>query len=251
MRKYFTIGMIISGITAIGLAQESSGDLEKDIEYLKQNQRIIIQELETIKKILAPLERPPEIDIRGMEIELAGKNRINKGGPRLVIIEFTDYQCPFCGRFSRDTFPEVRRQYLDNQKIDYAIFDLPLPMHQFAQKAAEATLCAEEQGRYWEMHSHLMENQESLAQMSILAANINMDVSSFEQCLNSGKHADKVAEDIAIAKKLGMTSVPGFILAEKDPQKPSTVRGISAIRGAMPFSHFQNEIDKAMAELRD
>lgn len=249
--RKITIGMIIIGITTFGLAQESSSDLEKDIEYLKKNQQIILRELEAIKKILAPLERPSEIDIRGTEIDLAGKNRINKGGPRLVMIEFTDYECPFCGRYSRDTFPEIKKQYLDNQRIDYAVFDLPLPMHPLAPRAAEAALCAEDQGRYWEMHTHLMANQESLDKLSNIAAMIKLDVTTFEGCLNSNKHADKVAQDVAISRKLGITGVPGFILAEKDPQKPLTVRVISVIRGAMPFSYFQNEINKALAELAD
>jgi len=249
--KIYVTGMIILGFVVFCNAQEIAPDLKKDIEDLKQNQQIIIKELQSIKAILSTRPTPPpEINVRGMEIDLKGIPGISKSTAKLVMIEFTDYQCPYCGSYSRETFPQIKKLYVDSGIIDYYAFDLPLPGHQFASKAAEASHCAEEQGKYWEMHSQLMANQASLDKLSSYAAALNLDISKYEECLNSSKYSKSIAGDLAVAGKLGITSVPGFILAARDPKNPAIVKGISVVRGgAMPFIVFQKEIDQALANL--
>jgi protein-disulfide isomerase len=246
-KKAFEFGMMLIGFVAFGMAQQSSADLKKDIEELKQNQQLILKELKEIKDILP--KRPPEINVRDMEIDLNGTPIIGKGFTGLVMIEFSDYQCPFCGRYARETFPKIKELYVDNKKIDYAIVDAPIPDHKQAPKAAEAAHCAEDQGKFWEIHDQLMAKQEQLDKLSSYATTLNLDLPKYEECLNTNKYAKKVSAEVEMAAKLGINGVPGFILAKRDPANPSKAKGISAIRGAMPLEMFQKELDQAIASI--
>jgi protein-disulfide isomerase len=240
--------IMILGFAVFGITQELPSDLRKDIEELKQNQQMIIKELQAIRSLLSSLPmRPAEVDIRGMEIDLLGKPVIGKGSSNLVMIEFSDYQCPYCGQYARETFPKIRELYVNGNKMDYVMVDMPLPSHKLAPKAAEAVRRADEQGKFWEMHEQLMAKQDMLDKPSFYAANLNLSLPKFEECLNSGKYAGKIKSDIEMAGKLGMKAVPGFILAARDPQNPSKAKGIIALRGAMPLEMFQKEIDQALA----
>jgi protein-disulfide isomerase len=119
-------------------------------------------------------------------------------------------------------------------------------IHKLAFKAALATQCAADQGKFWEMHDQLFQNQRALEPWSAHAEAIGLDVASFETCMNGEEKAAAVRRDMAEAKKAGVTGTPSFILAETDPDDPSKVKGISFLRGARPFNFFKAEIDKAM-----
>src|SRR5262249_17984609 len=110
----------------------------------------------------------------------------------VTLVEFSDYQCPYCRMFFSDTFPTLRREYIDTGKVRYVFRDYPLAqMHPQARKAAEAAHCAGEQGKYWEMHDLLFQNQQALAlpQLSEYARNLGLDGASFDACLQSEKYA--------------------------------------------------------------
>ena len=124
--------------------------------------------------------RPQEVDIHGMEIDLLGKPVIGKGTSNLVMIEFSDYQCPYCGQYARETFPKIRELYVNANKMDYVMADMPLPIHKLAPKAAEAVHCAEDQGKLWEMHEQMMAKQDMLDRPSFYAANLNLSLPEFE-----------------------------------------------------------------------
>jgi protein-disulfide isomerase len=192
---------------------------------------------------------PPKVDVPGMEINLSGKPVIGKGASNLVMIEFSDYQCPYWGQYARETFPKIKELYVDSNKIDYATIDMPLPMHKLAAKAAEAVHCAEDQGKLWEMHNQLMAKQDMLDNLSSYAASLKLDLPEHWECLNTNKYARKITAEIEIATKPGINGVPGFIIAQRDPRNPSKAKGISTIRGAMPLQIFQKEIDQALANM--
>ncbi len=244
------IAMMICGFLSLGLAQDHPSTLETDVDHIKATQQTILEELKAIKTLLSRLPAaPPEIEIRGKLFNLSGKPLIGAKSSKLVMIEVSDYQCSFCGRYSRETFPELKKQYIDTGMIEYAVIDLPLPIHPLAPKAAEAAHCAEDQGKFWEMHHQLMSNQQSLDKLASFAEVLNLDKARYEGCLNGGLYAGRVAQDVERMQKIGINGVPAFILAAKDPTNPLSVKGISIIRGAAPMAHFQGEISKALAEV--
>ena len=125
--------------------------------------------------------------------------------------------------------------------------DLPLRMHKLAFKAAEATHCAEDQGKYWEMHDQLFKNQRALEPWTRHAEALSLDVAAFEACMNGDKHAEAVRKDMAQAAKAGATGTPSFVIATTDPKDPSKVTGVSFLRGAVAFANFKAQLDTALS----
>lgn len=233
---------------------QSQQDLKKEIEALKRGQMQIQKDLAEIKQLLrtnnaaARRAAPAGPNVEGKVFEL-GPNPV-KGDPsaKLTLIEFTDYQCGYCSRHNRQTAPQIEKEYVETGKLRYATMDLPLDMHKLAFKAAQASHCAQEQGKFWEMHDRLFANQQALEPWSSHAEALGLDVAQFDQCMSSGKYAEAVRSDMAEARKAGASGTPSFVLGMTDPEDPSKVKGIAFIRGALPFDRFKSEIDKALGE---
>lgn len=153
----------------------------------------------------------------------------------VTIVEFSDFQCPFCKRFKDNTLDRILSTY--RGKVRYVYRDFPLNIHPYAQKAAEAAECADEQGRFWEFHDLLFERQPALAVASLkrYAAQLGLDTVAFNHCLDSGRYASEVHEDYADGIQYGVTGTPGFFI---NGQK---------LIGAKPFSIFQQIIDAELA----
>ncbi len=118
-----------------------------------------------------------------------------------------------------------------------------------AFKAAEASRCAGEQGKFWEMHDRLFSNQRALEPFTGHAEALGLDTASFEECLDSDRHAGAVREDMAVAQKAGASGTPSFVLGLTDPADPGKIKGITFIRGAQPYEKFKAEIDSALESL--
>jgi protein-disulfide isomerase len=126
--------------------------------------------------------------------------------------------------------------------------DMPLAIHKDAFRASVATHCAEDQGKFWEMHDRLFDNQRAIEPLKGLAEALGLDVVVFESCMGSEKYGEAVRKDMAEAQKAGVSGTPSFVLGRTDPADSSKVKGISFIRGAQQFAAFKTEIEKALAE---
>ncbi len=154
----------------------------------------------------------------------------------VTIIEFSDYQCPFCSR-AEPTIKQILEEYGD--KVRFVYRDFPLDqLHPFARKASEASHCAEEQGKFWEYHDALYENQAGInaAGLEQFAKDIGLDMDAFKTCLDSGKYANEVQKDLDDGQEYGVSGTPAFF-----------VNGFS-ISGAQPFAVFKDIIDKELAK---
>jgi len=153
----------------------------------------------------------------------------------ISIIEFSDYQCPFCGRVT-PTLQQVRDTY--GAKVKIIFKDFPLPNHPQAQKAAEAAHCAGEQGKYWEMHDRMFADQRALEVPALKASAVSLGLSAaeFNQCLDSGKFAADVREDATLGEKLGVNSTPTLYINGRP------------LIGAQPFEAFKQAIDEELAK---
>jgi protein-disulfide isomerase len=126
---------------------------------------------------------------------------------------------------------------------------MPLAIHKDAFRAALATHCAEDQGKFWEMHDRLFANQRAIEPLKGHAETLGLDVVAFESCMASEKYGDAVRKDMAEAQKAGASGTPSFVLGRSDAADPTKVNGISFIRGAQQFAAFKTEIEKALAEV--
>ncbi len=142
----------------------------------------------------------------------------------------------------------MERDYIETGKVKYVIRDLPLEsIHPLAMKAAEATHCAGEQGKYWEMHGRLFANQRQLArpEQSKHAQALGLDVAAFEQCVDSGKSAVRIRKDMAEAQRLQITGTPTFFLGLTDSNS-SQIKGMR-LSGAQPYAVFKDAIERLLS----
>ncbi len=151
----------------------------------------------------------PSIDLA--KLEAGGQTRGNENA-KVSIVEFSDFQCPACGQ----AYPAVERafsQYSDKVKFTYRHFPLS-SLHPYAQKAAEASECASEQRKFWEMYDKLFQNQQNLkiSDLKQYATDIGLDSAQFNSCLDTGKYASKVASDYSFALSIGLNSTPTFFI---------------------------------------
>jgi protein-disulfide isomerase len=232
------------------LGQQTDPKLWEEIQALKRGQEEIRRQLLEIRQLLqARLAAAPAApDVRNAPVDLGTRPAKGSGAAKLTLIEFSDYQCPYCGRHVRDTDPLLKKEYIEPGKVRYVFFDMPLePIHPLAFKAAEASRCAGEQGKYWEMHDRLFANQQALEPWSAHAKVLGLNVAAFEACMNGNKYATAVRADMATAQTLGINGTPAFLVAVTDPRDPTKVKGLTLIRGALPFGSFKLELDKALA----
>ena len=129
----------------------------------------------------------------------------------ITIVEFSDFQCPYCARLI-PTLEEVKKKYGDKVRIVFRQY--PLEFHQFAQKAAEASLCAHEQGKFWEFHDAMFQNQQELAveQLKARAASLGMNAEQFNGCLDNAKYAAQVKADFDAGAKAGVNGTPAMFI---------------------------------------
>jgi protein-disulfide isomerase len=165
---------------------------------------------------------------------------------QVMIIEFTDLQCPYCARFARDTWPLLRERYVDTGKVRFATRDLPLPIHEFAVPAAVAARCAGQQGKFWEYREALFRDQSLLGQgpYAQLAAEFGLDSTRFESCRADPAVLAAVRADAALAASSGIASTPSFVIGR-------VVKGEfegEVMSGAKPFEAFQQRLDSLLQQ---
>jgi len=224
----------------------STDDLRNEIKALTQTVKEMQKDLQEIKALLQSSRSaaPPQ----NVVLDLSNRPSQGDATAKLTLVEFSDFQCPFCGRHARDTAPQIDKEYVTTGKLRHVFLDMPLEqIHKFAFKAAEAANCAGEQGKYWEMHDRLFENQNRLEPLSSHAEAVGLNVPKFEECLNSGRQAAAIRQDMAEAQKAGVTGTPTFFLAYTDP-KSSKIKTVRRLTGAQPFVAFKAEIDKLLAD---
>jgi protein-disulfide isomerase len=232
-------------------------DLRRELEELKKGQQAIQQQLQEMRQILqdrgsaagapAPAGTPAP-NVKDVPLSVKGRPSRGDGGARVTLVEFTDYQCPVCARHARETSPEILKEFVDTGRVRYVVMDLPLEsIHTSAFKAAEASRCARDQGKYWEMHDRLFEQQRALEPWGAHAEALGLDLAAWQQCLDSGRHAAGIREDMAEAQRLGARGTPSFLLAVTDPDDPTRVKGLSLIPGSRPFVAFKGDLERALA----
>lgn len=239
-------GLIIGLIIAVGVAaflagsyttnlnsdQISEGDLQDAIAKL---------ELKVLQNQLPTSQ--PKIP---MKISADDDPVIGNPDAPITIIEFTDFQCPFCARFHTQTLPLILEEYIEQGKVKLVIRDFPIQsIHPNAVPASVASECANEQGKVKEMHDMLFYNQnqwsgqetaDALSLFSQYATEIQLDQEIFDSCLTSGKYIEEIENDLNDGREYGVSGTPGFFIGNDQI-------GFVQLKGAQPFDVFKKVID--------
>lgn len=246
--KRFISALTILLLPCVASAQISNEDFDKAMTaYLKNDQNVgqIGDALERYFQNKREEQAREQEEAEKKELEEQFNNPVKveigksptkgKADAPITIIEFSDFQCPFCSR-ANETIEQVKEAYGDKVKVVFK--NLPLPFHNEAEPAAVAALAAGEQGKFWEMHDKLFENQSSLSADTYvkLAGELGLDVEKFKKDLESDRLKKQVKDDAELAGTLGVRGTPGFF-----------VNGVQ-VRGARPFPYFKQIIDRLLAK---
>jgi len=247
-----TIAIVMTLTSAHNGYAKKSEDLKamrEDINTLKEGQEAIQKDLEAIKSLLLTQQKQKKAPVPFKEtyINLQGGHKKGYDSARLVIINFSEYQCPYCAQFFRDAMPNIEKEYINTKKVRYVFMDFPLSFHAQSMKAAEAASCAEEQGKYWEMNECLFANQDTLSPETILKQGevIGLEMDKFKQCLNHGNFIDAIKSTMAEGQKAGVSGTPTFLLGFID--QDGKVKATKKIVGVQSYTAFKDAIESLLS----
>jgi protein-disulfide isomerase len=201
----------------------------------------ILQELRQIRQLLEKQAKPAaapqeEVPTKARLADLSGVPMLGSVTAPITIVEYTDYQCPYCQHFHVTAFADLKRAYIDTGKVRFYSKDMPLDFHSNAMRAAMAARCAGEQGKFWDLRDTMGANPNSLDIDHILAfaANLKMDTIALRACVDSGRYKERVQADVLEAMRIGANGTPTFIVGK------SAGNGVDGelVVGAMPFQLF-------------
>jgi protein-disulfide isomerase len=224
-RQLLMIGLVILALVLVGCQQTLRGPVEA--AEVAQSTPVAVQ----------PAAGPTPASIAPVETPLV----LGDPNAPVTIVEFSDYQCPFCAQYTSETWPRLKAEFVDTGRVRYVFKDFPLAnIHPQASKAHEAARCAGEQGTYWVMHDHLFAGQAEWAgyldHVSVFkryAAELELDTTAFDACLDSARWTEAVNADLAEGAGLGVRGTPNFF-----------IDGYPLV-GAQPYETFQYAIELA------
>ena len=207
----------------------------KIVEYLRTERRNDASE--QLEQRLSQ-ERSVTVHLQPYRVELNNEGAPAKGpaDAKVTLVEFSDFQCPFCNRFF-PTLKQVEQNYGDKARIVYRQFPLT-NIHPNAFKAAEASLCAHDQGKFWEMHDIMFQDQNRLTvrDLKATAGRLGLNQKKFDACLDTGRHTEQVQEDLKEGNRVGVTGTPAVF-----------INGVALDGGAAPYDVVAKAIEKELA----
>ena len=218
---------------ADGITTEQAQEILNELKLIRQ----------ALEKMQSGQQAPAPDDKVSYKLSPGGFSLGDKSAP-LVVVEYTDFQCPFCQQFHNTAFAQIKANYIDTGKVRFISRDFPLDFHDNARRAATAGRCAAEQGKYWEMRHVMIVNADQLKPENLMtyAANVKLDVPKFKSCLDSDKFKAQIDQDIAEGGVAGVQGTPSFVLGRIEDGKLTGVRLV----GAMPYAQFDAKIQEML-----
>lgn len=235
-----------TALIATGAGCASRTDVEalrKEVEALKTTQAQMAKQLAGNRPAQPARALPASIDLTGAPFKGSASSTV-------ALVEFSDYECPFCIRHFTTVMPELEKNYIANNKIRYVFRDFPIDeLHPESIRAHVASHCAIEQGKFWPMHDRLFTKAGSHtpAELLSVAEASGLNTSAFSACVAADKYSAMIRQSTAFAISAGATGTPFFIVGNIDP-KTNQLTPIKAIPGAYPLAQFQQALDSALAK---
>jgi protein-disulfide isomerase len=194
-----------------------------------------------------PTEVAPPTPYTVTNISIGNAPFLGSADAKVTVVEFSDFQCPFCASFFSNTLSQIKTEYIDTGKIKFYYKHYPLDFHQNAKLASVASECAKEESKFWEYHDILLANQTSWESLSgndtiktfvSYAESLGLDSKKFKPCLDSMKYERSVDMDLEQGYSLGVTGTPAFFVGIEGKY--------TLVEGAQPFESFKQTIEDAM-----
>jgi len=236
-------------LSSTALSQSTSPqDLQKAVEDLQGEVKALRAEIDQLR---AGLQSQAAARPTPIVIDVAGSPSRGDVSAKVVLIEFSDYQCPYCMDYFSRTYPQLIADYVKTGKVRYIVRDFPGEnIHPFALKAAEGARCAGEQGKFWEMHDYLFNNQKTLPTTAVTdgAKSLGLKMAEFQTCFGGDKYVAEIRKEADEIKKLGAQGTPAFVFGIPDPENPAKVKLAKALVGSQTYTTYQQIIDALLGK---
>jgi protein-disulfide isomerase len=247
---------LLASMLTFGEQEEAKGEAGTSEEVILRQLQELMNELEALRAEVGELKKAvddihrvavrPRTPPAPASIDLDDDEVMGNAEATVAVVEFSDFQCPYCRRFHSQTFPELKESYIDTGKVRYIFRDFPLEqLHSQAVSAAIAANCAGQQGKYWEMHHELFANQSRFtpALFTELAQSLALDVTTFETCLDDPAQKEEVQKDLAYGQSVGVRGTPHYFIGRIEGD---TLVDVKRVSGAQPFQAFATVIDSLL-----
>jgi protein-disulfide isomerase len=187
--------------------------------------------------------------VENVSVNVDGAPAMGNENAPLAIVEFGDYQCPYCNLHANQTLPQIVVNYVKAGKVRYFFKDFPVEgVHPQAFQAAAAARCAGEQDNYWAMHDRLLQDQQTLVakQLSAYALALGLDITKFQQCIDNGTYDFQIRKDVQEGREKHVQGTPEFFVGTLDGQS-ARIKVITVLHGYMAYSAFQQALDPILA----
>jgi protein-disulfide isomerase len=252
--RFCATALLYCCVAPAAMAAEPAGGTTPQAGISRDQADAMLLELRAIRKLLENIDKkglaqaaPQRREPRTATVTIdPDRPAMGSADAPVTVVEFTDYQCPFCRRFTQSTFPLIQKQYIDTGKVRWVVRDLPLAFHANARKAGQSVHCADEQGKFWEMRDMLFKNSANLTDEDLkkYAGEVGLDVAAFDACLGSDRFLAEMDKDSAEAKQVSITGTPTFVIGKPGGDKLSG----ALVVGAQPLTTFQTAIDKLLPQ---
>jgi protein-disulfide isomerase len=228
----------------LALAAALGAQTQNEPGITRQQADEILNELRQIRQLLEKQNHAAEAEPAKpgrAKLDLRNAPMLGSKDAPVTIVEFTDYQCPFCQRFHSTVFGDLKKNYIDTGKARFYSRDLPLDsLHPNAIRAAEAARCAGDQGQFWQIREIMSDHPDKLDMDNIVAdaQQLKLDVAAFRSCVQAEKYKNEVQTDVLEAMKIGANGTPAFVIGKSTPDG---VDGELMI-GAQPYPMFETRL---------
>ncbi|MDC0605514.1 DsbA family protein [Nitrosopumilus sp.] len=240
---------IVSLVITIGIAGFFVGTYTANLNSDQISQEEFKNEIARLE--LKMLEKQLVVKQPSIPIKISADNDPIIGNPNapITIIEFSDFQCPFCAKFNVETLPLIMNEYIKNGQVKLVFRDFPIQnIHPNALPASVAAECANEQEKFKEMHDILFEKQNDWSNQTLdnviitfnqYASDMGLEEKEFDSCLKNGKYIEEIQKDLDDGRAYGISGTPGFFVGNNQI-------GFIELKGAQPFENFKKVIDSQL-----
>jgi len=250
------LAAVAGAVVAFAASRGAADRTSERLDALEASQKQILAELQNLNAPRQGGRQAPSAPANPQLAALMGipKDPVSVDGAVLgradapvTLVEFSDFQCPFCVRHVKQTFDRIKAAYVDTGKVRYVFRQYPIEsLHPQAWGAARAAECADRQGKFWQMHTTIFDNQKQMSEADLkgYARNAGVDLAAYDKCVADPAVTAKITRDLEEGSRIGVTGTPMFFIGKMENGK---LRTIKRVNGAESFERFQQAIDAVLA----
>lgn len=246
----FVVSLPVLAIAQAGSVDPTIQSLRRDMDEMIKGQIELQKQVQDLKTLLQGNQARAQTPAKDIVFDISGSPIQGDAKAPVTMIEFSDFSCPFSGKYNNETRPQIDQNYVSTGKVRYVFCDFPLQsLHPFAHRISEGAHCAFDQKQFWLIRSVFFAHQTALTTDDALMAaakEAQLNLETFGQCLRSQSHAAGINQEVAQASANGVTGTPTFFFGLTDPA--GKIKVTKVIVGHQPYENFKQTLDSLLSD---